>query len=551
MNSEIKMVNDEWLCKITESKVDYYGMQRELYDIDFRLKKMEELIDDRGMEGIGYSSIYQVIDEVNSKSKTLTDFVTDLPDYMSMVDSKFCKLIQNGSVNTLSKIKVENFITTKIGKLETSGIDHGNINKSVTYNYKFEDFIGIVGNENEYEEDYARSSGKINDSYVREFADMYKKQYEEGKDSEDSKSFYKFLNGEMTAGEFVQKRQHDIMNSPIAKIISMVLDFVPVVGIVKLTSEAWYEMVTGKEAYTGDELTFEESRNASLFSLGSVLLTPIAGASISTKYFEGAMVDIDSGIASGTIKDLTKETIKFTDDYTESMIKHMTKVELDSVEDVIEGSSYSSFADLMSLEDAAKYNKFLSEGSIEGLTDIEINAFSKVDGQLALSKVDYDEVLKLRREIASKKSLERIDNVVEDVIEGSKSSLGIDELMTKDSKFLNSKGDIDWEKWAPNGGRVPGTIKEEQVLDIGTVIDRYGNQYGKYTSPVGVPYEQRALPYIENPNAYHQYEVIKPINNVTFSEIAKAFEQPGGGIQYELPSSIKQLIKEGFIKEIK
>nr|WP_278247555.1 TNT domain-containing protein [Ruminiclostridium hungatei] len=94
-------------------------------------------------------------------------------------------------------------------------------------------------------------------------------------------------------------------------------------------------------------------------------------------------------------------------------------------------------------------------------------------------------------------------------------------------------------------------MKEEQTLDVGTVIDRYGNQYGKYTSPVGVPYEQRALPYIENPNAYHQYEVIKPIDNVTMSEIAEAFEQLGGAIQYELPSSIKQLIKDEFIKEIK
>jgi hypothetical protein len=35
------------------------------------------------------------------------------------------------------------------------------------------------------------------------------------------------------------------------------------------------------------------------------------------------------------------------------------------------------------------------------------------------------------------------------------------------------------------------------------------------------------------------------------SKIAKAFEQSGGGIQYELPLSINQLIKEGFLKEIK
>lgn len=59
------------------------------------------------------------------------------------------------------------------------------------------------------------------------------------------------------------------------------------------------------------------------------------------------------------------------------------------------------------------------------------------------------------------------------------------------------------------------------------------------------------IPYIENPKAYHKYEVLKPIGNVTISEIAPAFEQEGGGIQYELPSSIMDLIEKGYLKEIK
>ena len=64
-------------------------------------------------------------------------------------------------------------------------------------------------------------------------------------------------------------------------------------------------------------------------------------------------------------------------------------------------------------------------------------------------------------------------------------------------------------------------------------------------------YEQRVLPYIENPYAYHKYEVLKPIDNVTISQIAEAFEQPGGGMQYELPSIVNKLIKDKFLKEIK
>ena len=140
---------------------------------------------------------------------------------------------------------------------------------------------------------------------------------------------------------------------------------------------------------------------------------------------------------------------------------------------------------------------------------------------------------------------------VKKIVESGSKAIGIDELVVRDTKFLDVDGNIDWEKWAPNGGRVPGTIKENQTITTGTIIDRYGSQWGKYTSPVGVPYEQRALPYIENPNAYHKYEVLKPIDNVTISEIAPAFEQVGGGIQYELPYNIKKLKELGYIKEIK
>lgn len=45
--------------------------------------------------------------------------------------------------------------------------------------------------------------------------------------------------------------------------------------------------------------------------------------------------------------------------------------------------------------------------------------------------------------------------------------------------------------------------------------------------------------------------MLKPIDNVTISQIAEAFDKSGGGIQYELPNNIRQLIKDEVIKEIK
>lgn len=123
-------------------------------------------------------------------------------------------------------------------------------------------------------------------------------------------------------------------------------------------------------------------------------------------------------------------------------------------------------------------------------------------------------------------------------------------LKVADDQFLNARNEIDWTKWAPNDGYVDGTKLNGQMLKQGTIIDRYGYTSGKFTSPVGTPYEKRSLPYVKNKYAYHKYEVLKPIENVTIGEIAPAFYQPGGGTQYELPMRIEQLLKSGHLKEI-
>ena len=127
---------------------------------------------------------------------------------------------------------------------------------------------------------------------------------------------------------------------------------------------------------------------------------------------------------------------------------------------------------------------------------------------------------------------------------------GKDKLVVADSKFLNENGVIDWERYAPNNGFVEGTKVENQVIRSGTIIDRYGDRYGTYASPFGTSYSKRSLPYIENPNAYHKYKVIKNIEGVSIGEIAPAFNQIGGCTQYELPYRIIDLINNGYLEEI-
>ncbi|MDN3955294.1 TNT domain-containing protein [Sporolactobacillus laevolacticus] len=159
----------------------------------------------------------------------------------------------------------------------------------------------------------------------------------------------------------------------------------------------------------------------------------------------------------------------------------------------------------------------------------------------------------------------------------------------KSSKVLKSDGKIDWSQ-VPNDGFTLDDLgnpnKKNYTPKIGEVIDRYGHDGGRFTSPVidGKPYsyEQRSLPYLEDISKYHQYEIIGDFSNIkryyencsntglkseiddymttwglTFNdltiqkgEIAPGFGSSGGGIQYQLPLPINMLKDLGLIKPL-
>lgn len=84
-------------------------------------------------------------------------------------------------------------------------------------------------------------------------------------------------------------------------------------------------------------------------------------------------------------------------------------------------------------------------------------------------------------------------------------------------------------------------------------IDRYGGDHGCYTGKCGTPFEQRSLaPNVDNsPKNYHKYKVLRDIKGVEKAKIAPWFKQPGGGTQFLLPKPVKDLIKDGSLKEVK
>lgn len=110
--------------------------------------------------------------------------------------------------------------------------------------------------------------------------------------------------------------------------------------------------------------------------------------------------------------------------------------------------------------------------------------------------------------------------------------------------------------WPPNRGALSLKIV---TLRAGLVIDRYGGYYdadsvfqdrGTFVSKKDVPFPERALPDKTLQSPYRVYRIMKKIPDVKEGEIIPWFGKPGLGIQYELPYTINDLVKEGYLKSI-
>jgi hypothetical protein len=98
----------------------------------------------------------------------------------------------------------------------------------------------------------------------------------------------------------------------------------------------------------------------------------------------------------------------------------------------------------------------------------------------------------------------------------------------------------------PEGGSVQG---EPEVLDEGTVIDRFGTPHGLVFAADGTPFAQRSLPPAHKDAGYRRYRVIQPLP-VWRAVSAAWFGQPGGGVRYRTTHSAVELVALGYLEEI-
>ena len=113
-------------------------------------------------------------------------------------------------------------------------------------------------------------------------------------------------------------------------------------------------------------------------------------------------------------------------------------------------------------------------------------------------------------------------------------------------KYYNQMtGSIEW----PDDDGFLGGVSVDEVLSQGTLIDRYGLDTGKFTSPINTPMEMRAIDPMARTRPYKVFEVVEPIT-VKSGEIVPWFDEPGGGIQYKMPKTIEELLDDGVIRRV-
>ena len=261
------------------------------------------------------------------------------------------------------------------------------------------------------------------------------------------------------------------------------------------------------------------------------------GDEVFTMAKQGDEFALAGGGALKCANDVSEGALKVEKNVTSNMSQSKNIVETteDAAKGAVEALDINSIKTMITSGNLDNVYKYINGSSLKDINNDSIEIlFKNIDKGIS----NTFENINLKKTIVEKA-----------LNDGSK----IDILVPASVDFLDETSG--WIKWPPNDGFILELEKGNRPvksLDVGEIIDRYGRETGNYVSPKYPPvtYEQRALPYLKNPNAYHQYEIIKPIPGVEYGEIAEAFGQCGGGIQYILPQSLAYYLDNGFIIEV-
>lgn len=576
MEEEIKKAYMDW----SEKGVSYLNCMYVydiMMDVDEALQTCDTILDEIDL-GIDYTSREKDIDRLLEGHGTLHRYIDVLNCYVDdKLDQPLKKDFKKNATETISRIHLEDFeVDNTLGLTEnnyiTGGMGYaGTMVEQEKAKLTFADFIGTSdGKADGNGLHMAYTNGSVED-----FASIFAAQYEAMKASgalgeDNNLTQQEFLEQFYRQGEFT----HDSSN-PFLNFVSSVLD----ITIIKPIIEA----CTGEDLITGEDLTDMERGLKVVFAM--VDLVTLGGAIAATKFSEmglkeglkafgkTALIDFAGNTAACGVGALG-ETFDWPVPVTmmlslaagitvsisgnKLLFKNADGIEIGSK--TLNEREWESFRDLMSPEEAARYDKYWSLKETTCTSDELYIYLKNID-------TDYAETF-------------------------WKTGEWPDEIqIPKNASVLNKDGSINWTKAAAGGYKLDkdgNPIKEKFIPKIGEVIDRYGPANGRYTSPIidgkSFEYTERSLPYVENLSNYHKYKVIGDFSKIeeyvkncpdaklkaqveaivkkyykgdysrlaSYKGEAAAVEGwgKGGAIQYELSLTVEQLERLGLLREI-
>lgn len=577
MEEEIKKAYMDW----SEKGVSYLNcmyVYDTMMDVDEALQTCDTILDEIDL-GIDYTSREKDIDRLLEGHGTLHRYIDVLNCYVDdKLDQPLKKDFKKNATETISRIHLEDFeVDNTLGLTEnnyiTGGMGYaGTMVEQEKAKLTFADFIGTS--------DGKADGNGLHISYtngsVEDFASIFAAQYEAMKASgalgeDNNLTQQEFLEQFYRQGEFT----HDSSN-PFLNFVSSVLDITIIKPVI--------ESCIGEDLITGEDLTDMERGLKVVFAM--VDLVTLGGAIAATKFSEmglkeglkafgkTALIDFAGNTAACGVGALG-ETFDWPVPVTmmlslaagitvsisgnKLLFKNADGIEIGSK--TLSESEWESFRDLMSPEEAVRYDKYWSLKETTCTSDELYIYLKNID-------TDYAETF-------------------------LKTGEWPDEIqIPKNASVLNKDGSINWTKAAKGGYKLDkdgNPIKEKFIPKIGEVIDRYGPANGRYTSPIidgkSFEYTERSLPYVENLSNYHKYEVIGDFSKieeyvkncpdaklkveidatvtayydgdysklVSYKGEAATVEGwgKGGAIQYEFSLTVEQLEGLGLLREIK
>lgn len=579
MEEEIKKAYMDW----SEKGVSYLNCMYVydiMMDVDEALQTCDTILDEIDL-GIDYTSREKDIDRLLEGHGTLHRYIDVLNCYVDdKLDQPLKKDFKKNATETISRIHLEDFeVDNTLGLTEnnyiTGGMGYaGTMVEQEKAKLTFADFIGTSdGKADGNGLHMAYTNGSVED-----FASIFAAQYEAMKASgalgeDNNLTQQEFLEQFYRQGEFT----HDSSN-PFLNFVSSVLD----ITIIKPIIEA----CTGEDLITGEDLTDMERGLKVVFAV--VDLVTLGGAIAATKFSEmglkeglkafgkTALIDFAGNTAACGVGALG-ETFDWPVPITMmlSLAAGITvsisgnKLLFKNADGIEIGSKTLSDAEGKKIGDVLDEGldiNFVSEDlnnilKNKGVTLEEFNALRLRD----VSTLSEEERVMLREigeQLTEDERLKLIGKSTWDKIVNSISSEDLKKIQgwknpPSEEVYLKNKKVFDNPKyynqttgepiWPGQNGdpNIDGFLNgkyEDTKLRPGEQIDRYGGNNGTFFGDEGTSIPERAMAPNSDFSKYNKYVVAREMP-VRKGKIAPWFDQPRGGIQYQIDPGFVETIR--------